>query len=300
MTTSVGSVERTFTMPSPARLSLRNVSGKLTIQGGPGDTLTVKAVKQPGRGFDHTAIEMEQAADGSVRVATRYDNDLLSRLLGRHAPCRVDYTVQLPQHAALDAAYVSGAAQVTNLHGQLSVETVAGTLDLADLGGDVQIKTVSGHVRATRLLLDAPLRLKTVSGAVVVSDSRLPGLEAATTSGDLRLESALATGTYRLHTVSGNIWLRLPAGTQGLVHLSSLSGNVFSRLPEVRRRAGPATPAEAGVTLHISSVSGDVHLLDGPADTAAAPGPAADRLALLDRIARGELSVDDALKNLHA
>lgn len=296
MTTSVGSVERTFTMPSPARLSLRNVSGVMTVQGVDGNTLTVKAVKQPGRGFDRTTVEMDQAADGAVHVATRYADDVVSRLFGRHEPCRVDYTVQLPRHATLELALVDGTARVANLHGQLSVETVSGALDLADLGGALHIKTVSGHVRATRLSLEAPLELRTVSGAVVVGDSRLPGLNASTTSGDLRLESGLATGTYRLQTVSGDMWLRLPTGTQGLAHLSSLSGSVHSSLPGVRRRAGPATPAETGVTLHISSVSGDVHLSDGPGE---APTPAAaDRLAVLDRVARGELSVDEALKHL--
>jgi hypothetical protein len=40
------------------------------IEGGQRATIEVTAVKHPGRGFDQTEIEMEQAADGAVQVAT--------------------------------------------------------------------------------------------------------------------------------------------------------------------------------------------------------------------------------------
>ncbi len=300
--TSPTSIERHFAVSGPARLTLRNVSGAIDIEGGDGATLTVTAVKHPGRGFDHTEIDMEQAADGAVRVATRFEADLFSRLLGGgHAPCRVDYTVRLPRHAALDLAYVSGPARVAHLRGELKLDSVEGPLDLSDLGGTVRVKTVSGEVHATRLNLDGPLHLDSVSADVYIGASHLPGGRIATVSGALRLESGLAHGAYELHTVSGDMALYLPAGTRGTVQMNSLSGHLLSDLPGRPRHGGAD---EAGVTVRVSSVSGDV-TISASGDSAAAappapPAPAAeDRLALLDRIARGELSVDDALKDLN-
>ncbi len=307
--TSPSLIERSFTMTRPARLTLLNVSGQIDIQGGDGDTLTVTAVKHPGRGFDQTEIEIEQAADGAVRVATRYDDDIVSRLLGRRhsEPCQVDYTVRLPRAASVDVAYVSGAAYVANVHGELDLGSVSGPLDVADLGGTVQLKTVSGEIHAARLTLEKALLLETVSGEVVVADSALPGLNASSASGDLYIESHRATGAYRISTVSGDITLRLPADAQGVVQLHTLSGTLHSALPGLQRRGGSGTGE--GVTVNANSVSGDLQITsvagEGAATAAlAAPVPAApplaERLALLDRIARGEVSVDEALKNLHA
>ena len=186
--TTVGKFEQTFPVNGAARLTLENVSGTINIRGDEGNTIRVTAVKQPGRGFDHTQVELTQAEDGAVRVATRYDSDVVGWLLGRrhHEPCRVDYEVWLPRQAALRLNYVSGPATVANLHGALEVESVDGPLDLVDLGGTLAVKTVSGPVRAAGLALAAPLRAETVSGPVEVAASRLPGAHVETVSGTVQ------------------------------------------------------------------------------------------------------------------
>jgi hypothetical protein len=300
MANMVSTTERTFTVTGQARLTLLNVSGTIDVQGVDGDTLSVTAVKQPGRGFDQTEIEMEQAA-GAVRVATRYNDDLVGRLLGRRhsEPCRVDYTVRLPHYAAVELSFVTGPATIADLRGSFDLQSVAGTLELADLSGEVKIKTVSGPVRATRLKLEEPLQLTTVSGDVWVEASHLPGLRASTTSGDVHIASGAATGAYHCNSVSGDLHLQLPAGTQGSAHLSTLSGRLHSDLPGVSARS---TAAATGVSLQLHSVSGNVYLTAADSNVAAPASPppsTEDRLALLDRIARGELSVNDALKNLN-
>lgn len=302
MANTASTIERTFNVTRPARLTLENVSGEIHIQGGDDETISVSAVKQPGRGFDQTTIEMEQAADGAVRVATRQADDFLGRLLNLrfNGPGRVDYVVRVPRETALTLNYVSGPARVTGLHGALDLHSVDGPLDLVDVSGTLRVTTVSGAVSAARLSLAEPLRLETVSGEVDIADSRLPGAQATTVSGDVYVESDLSTGAYRLTTVSGDVEVRLPAGTRGVVHLSSLSGTLHSDLPGVQHRPGADG---TGVSLHVSSVSGDVTLSTSGSTRAAAPPapPAAeDRLALLDRLARGEVSVDEALKNLNA
>lgn len=300
MTTNGDKVEHTFTVTSPAKLTLRNVSGDIVIEGGKGETIAVTAVKHPGPGFDRTEIDMAQAADGAVRVATRFEDAIFNWLLGGNEPCRVDYRVRVPYDTAIDLAYVSGSATVMLVHGALDLQSVDGPLTVADVSGTLRLRTVSGPVNATGVMLDKPLQVETVSGPVTVTDSFLPGLHAEATSGDLRVESTQGDGPYQINTVSGDVGLYLPAWATGAVQLSSLSGSFHSDLPGLQRGSGAA---EAGVNVRISSVSGDVTL--GVAPNAPAqplppvtmPPPEVAR-ALLDRVARGELTIDEAYKIL--
>jgi hypothetical protein len=307
MTTS----ERSFEVSGTARLSLRNVKGEIDIQPGAEGQITVTAVKHPGRGFDRTEIEITQAADGAVTAATKYEDDLVGRWLGLggHDPCRVDYTVRLPAACELDVSFVSGPARVAGLNGRLRLRAVSGPLRLENLAGVLRIETVSGEVSGEGLHLSEPLDLKTVSGDVTLTNSRLPGADANTVSGAMRLDGGAAGKTYRFKSVSGNIYLRLPADARCAVSTHTLSGRLRSNLPTTRAANGGNGDADGALTrVSFNSVSGDLTLFapeaDGdapPAEAASQPaGPrtAAERLELLERVSRGELSVDEALDSL--
>ena len=319
MTTS----QRSFAVTGTARLTLRNVKGEIDIQPGQAGQIEVTAVKHPGRGFDRTEIEMTQAEDGSVTVATRFEDDLVGRLLGLGGtdPCRVDYTVRMPATgSALDVATVSGPARVAGLEGEFKLRAVSGPLHLEGLAGQLKVDVVSGSVTGAGLRLTQSLDVTTVSGDVTLTDSHLPGVEANTVSGQLRLATGSAPAQYRIKSVSGDAYLRLPTGTPCLVSLHTLSGRLRSDLPATRRdvRGGNETAefgagSEAGTAVRVkfNSVSGNLYLAaaNGAGDAAAnetphmaeptGPRTAAERLALLEKVSRGELSVDDALGTLN-
>jgi hypothetical protein len=307
MNTTSLTVSRTFAIAGQARLTLLNVQGEIDIRAGEADRIEATAVKHPGRGAGRTEIEMTQADDGSVTIATRYVDDFLTWLaLGRGDPCRVDYVVRVPRACLLDLSYVSGPASVVGLDGAVKVRSVSGGLHLADLAGSLDLKTVSGPIQGERLRLTEPLVLDTVSGDVTLIECHLPGVSAETVSGRLRLDQGSATGVYRFHSVSGSVHLTLPAGSGCAVTVQSLSGRLRSGLPS----AGSAGQAAAQVRFH--SVSGDL-TLDSPAASEAPAEPsspagtsaemahtAAERLAVLEQVSRGEMTVNAALGALKA
>jgi len=314
-------MQRSFPVTGTARLSLRNVKGKIDIQPGTEGQIEVTAVKHPGRGFDRTEIEMTQAEDGSVTVATKYEDDLVGRWLGLggHDPCRVDYTVRMPAaDCTLEVATVSGPAHLTGLEGQFALRTVSGPLHLSALKGKVKLDSVSGTVTGEALQLSQALELTTVSGDVSLSRCRLPGVDASTVSGALQLDQGTAAAAYRFKSVSGDVHLRLPADSRCVVSLHTLSGRLRSNLPASHstghdEHAQPVEAAEAQVRVRFNSVSGDLNLVSDqsapvpegempeapPVVDPAGPRTADERLALLEKVSRGEMSVDEALGTLN-
>ena len=316
-------INRSFPVSGIARLNLRNVDGSIDIAAGDAGTVSVRAFKHPGPGANQSEIEITQDPDGRVCVITHYLEDVIARLFHprHHGPARVDYTIRLPKTCELDIAFVSGSARLQGLQGEIALRSVSGAIDLEDLAGGLKINTVSGPVTAAHVRLDSNLLLDTLSANVVFADSTLPANSASSVSGQVRLQTELAAGPYQFRSVSGDVWLALPSGAGCRVDMHSLSGRLRAGLPASRHTAnGGWTRVEFGAAgsgpdVAFHSVSGDLHLVapeswadaepEPEAGEAPPPAPAepagptpSDRLELLDRIARGELSVDEAVNTL--
>jgi hypothetical protein len=318
--TDEGEINRSFPVSGVARLTLRNVDGNIDIANAEAGAteISVRAFKHSGPGANQTEIEITQDAGGRVFVSTHYLEDMIARLFHplRHGPARVDYTILLPKACELEVAFVSGPARLQGLEGEFAVRSVSGPIDLADLVGALKINSVSGPVTAARVRLDGGLQLDTVSGDAVFADSSVPALSANTVSGHLRLQSRLGAGPYHIRSVSGDVWLAMPAGTSCRVDMHSLSGRLRAGQPSSRHTASSGWTrmefgaGEGGPEVRFHSVSGDLHLVTpegeseaepatATAESAASPVPSTtDHLALLDRIARGELTVDEAVNAL--
>jgi hypothetical protein len=310
-------INHSFPVSGAARLTLRNVEGAIDIAAGEADVISVRAVKHPGPGANQTEIEITQAADGSVSVVTHYLEDLVARLFHprHHGPARVDYTVRLPKDCRLDVAFVSGQARLQGLQGQFALRSVSGPIDLQDLAGRLQINTVSGPVTAAHTRLTDAVQLDTVSGDVVFADSFVPAITAASVSGKVQLQTELGAGPYHFRSVSGDVWLAVPAMRGCQVDMYALSGRLHTSLPSSRHAASQGWTRVAfgadgsGSQVRFNTVSGDLHLVtpgdphdDGPTPSAGEAAPAEpgepDRLAILERIDRGELTVDEAVQHL--
>ena len=310
-------ITRSFPVSGPARLTLRNVDGSIDIAAGEANEISVHAVKHPGRGANQTEIEITQAPDGEVSVITHYLEDVIARLFHplHGGPARVDYTVRLPKNCEVDVAFVSGQARLQNLAGGLKIRSVSGRIELQDLAGRAEINTVSGPVSAARVQFDGGVMLETVSGDVVFREASVPAIAAHSVSALVRLETALGAGPYEFRGVSGDVWLVAPSLAGCQVDLHALSGRLHTNAPARRQRLDSGhTQADFGAggdgpRVRVNTVSGDLHLVtpDGPAGlepqtpapaAESAPPAATDRMAILERIARGELSVDEALTTL--
>ena len=314
-------VEQTFTVTSPARLKLSNISGSVEIRPGDDGMMQVTAVKRTHKGDpQRTQIELSQAADGTVTAATRFNEGWWVWLVGSY-PCEVDYTIKAPRACSLKVSGVSNTAVVEGLTGEFTFNSVSGELTLRDLAGPVQIHTVSGSVDGERLA--GALHLDSVSGDVRLRECTIPSAEAKTVSGGLDIETALSQGPYHFNSVSGDLRLTVPADTHCTLELHTVSGNIsadgqgLSALPlSTNARSNGKRVAEVqggGVRVEMHSVSGGLRIGIPPgaktlaveprlsprsADPAPEPPKSVDRHTLLERIERGEITVEEGLRLL--
>ena len=274
-------IEKTFTVSSPARLNLSNIRGSVEIRSGEEGVIQVTAVKQTGSGdAKRTEVELTQAADGTVKVATHFPEAGWGWLIGSF-PCRVDYEIRAPRRCSLKINgvsnetfaegfegefsfnSVSGEMTLRKLTGPVNAKTVSGAIELAELAGDMKINTVSGEISGKGLT--GGLHLDTVSGRVSFEESSLPSAEATTVSGGMDLQTALGEGPYRFNSVSGDVRLMVPPETHCSAELHAISGKLSTKLPAtstVRQNGKQAIEVQGGgVKLYLNSVSGNLSLV---------------------------------------
>lgn len=293
-------IERTFTIPSPAHLTVSNVRGTVIITPGEPGQMSVTAVKHTNTGnANQTRVELEQAEDGSVIVAARFDPSAFFFFLN-HQPCRVDFIIYAPPTAnVITANGVSNSLEMSGLQGVFDLHTVSGDALLKNLAGELKLHSVSGDVYGEGLQLIAPLHIETVSGAVRLRASAIPAAQGNTVSGDVMLETALGDGPYNFSSVSGDIGLLAPPATACELVLNTLSGDLSTDLAMTSRSRSLGHQRlevnGGGAEVHVRSVSGSLALMGA---LTAAPGPSLSRHEVLERVERGELSVSEALQQL--
>jgi hypothetical protein len=320
-------IEKTFQVTAPARLIISNVRGSVSIQPGETGVIEVRAVKHGNFDNGKAAVEMTQDSDGSVRVETRA-NDALFNFLSH--PPRVDYSVRVPQGIHLDASCVSSTLNVSDLEGVFKLKTISGDMDLAKLTGPFKLGAVSGDITGSQL--KGVLDLNTVSGRVRLTESGFPSADASTVSGDLLLQTAVADGPYLFSSVSGSVKMLVPTDTRCNVELNSVSGSIRSSLPATVTSMGHGMKVTqiqgGGAAVRLKSVSGGVSIeTEGvPASTISTAEPFHGSMVppmppmpsmpgdptnaepqeskpeplttseILQRIEKGEMTVDEALK----
>ncbi|MBN1179728.1 MAG: hypothetical protein JXD18_10970 [Anaerolineae bacterium] len=221
-------IERTFSVDGVCRLTVTNIRGLVDVQPGDEGTVAVTAIKHTASGdADRTHVEIEQAADGSVAVRTRFREGARA---GK--ACKVDYVVRVPRACCLTARCVSSAMSVIGLEGTFDLETVSGKMRLAYLIGRITAVSVSGDVTGQRLI--GPAAFKSVSGNVYLTDSLLSSLEGTSVDGEVAYVGALDDGPYRFQTVSGSVSLSVPAESRCSIDITNVSGRFRTSLPVTR------------------------------------------------------------------
>jgi hypothetical protein len=297
-------IERTFEISASARLKLSNICGSVDIHPGEDNAIRVTAIKHTDSSdAERTEIEMSQAADGMVIVATHFREGQWMWLFGSR-PCQVDYSVKAPRACCLKVNVVSSTVVAEGFSGEFDFDSVSGDVTLRDLTGPLNVRTVSGDLAGQRL--SGPLDLNSVSGDVALSESTLPSVAATTVSGDLRLHTALGQGPYHFNSVSGDVRLTLPGDARCSTRLHSISGGISTPFPLTsychKNGSQVAEVQGGGVNVSLHSVSGDL-LLDTDGKVMPTPTPQAtpsvvDRREVLERIERGEMTVEEGLTQL--
>jgi len=234
------------------RFSLANIAGDIVITGGPGDEISIEAVKRT-RGDKSELARVQITVDehpGRVDVRTEGEQNRTDRNR-RMDHVSVDYTVTVPASVVVDVRSVSGSVKVTGVHGALRAETVSGNVTTADTPRLETARTVSGDVSITGAAADGDLTaasvsgnvtakglkargldLGSVSGDIIVSDVTCERLGAKSVSGNVEYAGAIVkTGRYEINSHSGTVRLLLasPAGFE--LNANSFSGSIRSELP---------------------------------------------------------------------
>ncbi len=312
-------IEKTFQVGTATRLVISNLRGSVTIKPGEPGVIEVKAFKHGNSVSANDVIEMTQDAEGTVRVETRYNESFFGLL--SHPP-KVEYTVRVPQGIRLDASCISSSLNVAGLTGEFKLKTISGDMDVADLAGPLKLNAVSGDITGSHL--SGTLELGMVSGRVKLLQSEFPAADASTVSGDLQLQTPMTAGPYAFSSVSGSVRLLVPADTRCTAELNSVSGSIRSSLPStsnsITRGLKVIQVAGGGASVRLKSVSGSLSLeVEGmpaanvttqatmanstvsappvpPTPPAVPPPSPLSTAEILQRIERGEMTVDEAIK----
>ncbi|HEY3125895.1 MAG TPA: DUF4097 family beta strand repeat-containing protein [Candidatus Limnocylindria bacterium] len=321
-------VEERFTFDHTPRLRVRNVSGEtsITAAGAPGE-IRVVARKRVSAGSEDRAkrllqnleIRMEKHGDELLIEPHLYEQERGWLDLFRGKRFRVDFDITVPAECAIDAQTVSGELAVEGVRGPLEIQTVSGSVRLEDLQGPMRLKSVSGDVDCRRYV--GHFEGNTVSGDVTISAARLRSTLLHTVSGDVQIEGRLdPRKEHRFKTISGDIELAL-AAPDATIDYRTASGDIECELPARIARNGrkeySVVVGGGHGRIGVKTVSGDLTVRGTsmaapddaqPEEAAAQEASSAEAertqpmdmssreevRSVLERLARGELGVDDA------
>lgn len=176
-----------------------------------------------------------------------------------------DVELEVPRGATVYLKTQDGdiaVEDVTEAHletndGRIEATRVSKVVDAASLGGNVTLEDVSGRANLTSLNgvvevrgvrpLDGSdfLKVRTVSGDILLNEIGPARVEANTISGELRLSGPLARGgTYDFTTTTGDVTIMMPADSSFKVNAKvSEHGEIITEFPLQYR--GPASPGSA-------------------------------------------------------
>jgi DUF4097 and DUF4098 domain-containing protein YvlB len=221
-----------------------------------------------------------------------------------------------------------GDTSVNDLVGGLQMTTGAGDTAVARWqanGGAHQIKTGSGDITVSQAHVPT-LEVVTGRGDCTLQQVGLRSLRARTGYGDLMLAGDPSGGRWEARTGKGDLTLALAEPAAARVEAATRHGSIQSELPQVRvARPGPAsqhggrtivvTGEEPRAEILLETGKGDIIVrMAGPAPAAVAQPPTQvtveapqalqernepsipqiTAMSVLESLARGEISVDEA------
>jgi DUF4097 and DUF4098 domain-containing protein YvlB len=328
-------VEKTFTVDGMPRLRVQNVSGETAIRvGDPGQVRVVARKRVKGgsadrakRLLENVEVRIEQKGNDIFVEPHLYEQERTWLDLFRGKRFRVDFEITVPRETAVNAQTVSGDLDLNGTRGPARVESVSGDVNIQDVQGPMRIKSVSGDVECTDYVGsvegssvsgDVDIRgrvraceLHTVSGDISIDlEPEIGGRESRlkTISGDVEVGLLSSSCVCEYHTASGDLEVETPARImrEGRKDRTVIVGDGRSRLlvktvsGDLTIKTASSSVAEEPVAAHESAESeAETDADQDPERTAPMAPPATAKVRdLLQRLARGEVSVDEVAAKL--
>lgn len=274
---------------------LSTTGGRITVRGTDrkevraramtgGAKLKIRVVGGPESGPDTAATRVElQVSDGNQGPEEEFESCLANN----------DVELEVPRGATVYLETQDGDIEVEDVaeahlethDGKIEAMRISKVIDAASLGGDVTLADVSGRASLTSLNgvievrrvrpLDGSdfLKVKTVSGDILLDEIGPARVEANTISGELRLTGRLARGgTYDFTTTTGDVTMLMPPDSSFKVNAKvSEHGEIITEFPlQYKGPGSPATPLQTGrllgtygsgdATINLISFSGTLRL----------------------------------------
>src|SRR6267378_3334838 len=330
-------IEKTFAVDGMPRLRVQNVSGETAIRAGePGQVRVVARKRVKGgsadrakRLLENVEVRIEQKGNDIFVEPHLYEQERSWLDLFRGKRFRVDFEITVPRETAVNAQTVSGDLDLNGTRGPARVESVSGDVNIENVQGPMRIKSVSGDVQVTDYV--GSLEGSSVSGDVDIR-GRVHSCELHTVSGDISIDLDPEVGgrETRLKTISGDVEVGLLTSSC-VCDFHTASGDLDCEVPARVMREGrkdrTVVVGDGSSRLTVKTVSGDLTIKPASSSVAEEPGLAREsaesgadaependqdpeRTApmtppqtakirdLLERLARGEVSVDEVATKL--
>ena len=222
----------TGAMHAGQTLTVKNISGDITVEPASGETAEINAEKS-GRDADQVQISIISNEEG-VEVCTIYpgEGNTCDHSHSDNVRARVDYTIKIPRDVKLRAA---------NVNGEVTAENLGAEADVSSVNGSVRVSTATWA------------EAESVNGSV-----------------HAKLGRADWPSQAEFKSVNGNVDVTVPADLNADVRFSTLNGNIHSDFnytvaSGTRIGGHPGTKVDAtigsgGRGLRLESVNGDLDL----------------------------------------
>ena len=212
--------QRDLTITGRVDLTVHTGSGYVHLTSGPAGHVHIFARVKSGWGSNDAAVQeiaahppIEQTGN-IVRIGAGHQN------LGNVS---IDYEIQAPPDAYLDAASGSGNVTDEGVGANARLSTGSGSIHATGLQGGFTVQTGSGNIDAAQVS-PGDVKAGTGSGSIELKNLH-GGLRAGTGSGNIKVDGTpagfwrISTGSGSVELWTGNAALTLDAGTgSGSVH----------------------------------------------------------------------------------
>ena len=256
-------VTRRFTLGPDGALDIFNMAGAIVVTGAPGGEVVLTAVKRVRGRADDAEAQLAATIIDARELGGRLEVRTITKRT-KDAHTWVDYSVQVPYATAVSARVMAGDVKVFKVRGDVQIESTTGTIEAIETPRLLRVKTLSGDILLTDAASVGALAASTVSGQMTVKSVKARSLDLATISGDMRLTDT-SCDRAQLRTVNGALEFLGALAKGGRYEFTSHSGDVLLKLK-----------GQAGFELTARTFSGDVRsdlpLVMDPEDRNLPPG----------------------------
>jgi DUF4097 and DUF4098 domain-containing protein YvlB len=218
---------RTEALPMGSKLWVRQVDGKVDVQGWDRPEVELVAEYRDGSRGERATLELRRVKEG-LEMEVKVPRHRHFFLFGSHRGPLCNLTLKVPRRLSMAVRTVDGDISVRDLEGYARCETVDGDIRLEQLAGEAYTRAVDGDITARHL--KARIKGSAVDGRITLEDVQ-GGIDLHTVDG--RIEASGLDGWGEgilLRTVDGAIHVKL-GGARGELDAHTVDGSIHAQVP---------------------------------------------------------------------